>query len=81
MVYCMPASEPACSRFDYEEKLLAKTIRLEISMQDILKSVSDVQTTMVDFDNFKSKMTGIEARLDALESKKGDDEEKAGNIM
>ena len=74
----MPASEPACSRFDYEEKLLAKAIRLEVTVEDLVKSVTNVQTDQAASEALTIKMKEIEARLDALESKEHGAEEKPG---
>ena len=46
----MPTSEPACSRFDYEEKLLAKTIRLEVTVEDLVKRVTQTETTLKNYE-------------------------------
>ena len=44
--HCYASSEPACSKFDYEEKLLAKTIRLENTVDDVVENVAKVQTEL-----------------------------------
>ena len=44
VLQCNATSEPACSKFDYEEKLLAKTIRLENTVDDLIKTVTKCQT-------------------------------------
>lgn len=36
-------SEPQCSKFHYEEKLLEKMIRLEFTVENIKKEVKDIQ--------------------------------------
>ena len=45
---CIASSEPACSKFDYEEKLLAKTIRLENTVDDVSKTLAQVQTGLTE---------------------------------
>ena len=45
---CKPTSEPIYSKFDYEEKLLAKTIRLENTVDDLVKTVTHVQTGLAE---------------------------------
>ena len=38
--------EPACSRFDYDEKVLAKIMRLEDTVADLVNRVAKVETTL-----------------------------------
>ena len=68
-------AEPVCSRFGYEEKILAKTIRLDVSVQDLIKSVTNVQTAS---EALNIKLKEFEARLDVLESMKHDTKETVG---
>lgn len=68
----MLTAEPVCSRFGYEEKILAKTIRLDVSVQDLIKSVTNVQTAS---EALNIKLKEFEARLDVLESMKHDTKE------
>ena len=75
---CMPASEPACSRFDYEEKLLAKTIRLEVTVEDLTESVTKFELTQQALEVLANKVDKIEAKCDAFESKKQEVMEKTG---
>ena len=78
VVQSMQTSEPSCSRFDYEERLLAKTIRFEMAMDGIVKNVSDAQTTM---EAFRSEISEIKARLDALEAKISDTDVQMGKSI
>ena len=41
--FCFGDIEPACSKFDYEEKILAKTIRLEYTVDDLAKRLTKVE--------------------------------------
>ena len=54
-IICIRASEPQCSKFHYEEKLLEKMIRLEISVEamkkDIDKSRHQVTTALENLQN------------------------------
>ena len=52
---CKATSEPICSKFDYEEKLLAKTIRLENTVNDLVKTVTHVQTGLADCQTDRQK--------------------------
>ena len=56
--------EPACSIFEYEEKLLAKIMRLEGRIDEI----GDRLTAMEDIGD---RLTGIETALEALQREKG----------
>ena len=38
--------EPVCSKFDYEEKLFAKTMRLENTMDTLVSRVTNIETTL-----------------------------------
>ena len=38
--------EPACSKFDYDEKVLAKIMRLEDTVTDLVNRVTIVETTL-----------------------------------
>ena len=69
-INCFALLEPACPRFDYEEKLLAKTIRLEISVEGLTESVTKVELAQQSFEDLASKVDKMEAKLGALETKK-----------
>ena len=72
---CMLTAEPVYSRFGYEEKILAKTIRLEVTVQDLIKSVTNVQKAS---EALNIKLKEFEARLDVLEPMKHDTKETVG---
>ena len=74
VLQCNATTEPACSKFDYEEKLLAKTIRLENTVDDLVKTVSHVQTGLAEC-QIDKKEIGLE-----LETLK-DDCEKQNTTM
>jgi hypothetical protein len=38
------SSEPQCSKFHYEEKLLEKMIRTEILVENMKKQINDIET-------------------------------------
>ena len=38
--------EPACSKFDYDEKVLAKVMRLEETITDLVNRVTNMETTL-----------------------------------
>ena len=58
-------AEPACSKFDYEEKLLAKTIRLEVTVEDLVKTVTQVQTGLAKCESRRNEM---ELEIEALKN-------------
>ena len=71
----MPRSEPACLRFDYEEKLLAKTVRLEASVDGLKETVSKVEERL---DDIVIRVKRIEATLGEVETKKQERVEESG---
>jgi len=42
------ASEPKCSKFDFEEKTLEKVIRMELTMERLLAENKEVEQRMAD---------------------------------
>ena len=58
-MHCYATSEHACSKFDYEEKLLAKTIRLENTVDDMGKTLTEVQTGLTECETERKEM-GLE---------------------
>ena len=71
----MPRAEPACSRFDYEEKLLAKTVRLEASVDGLKETVSKVEERL---DDIVIRVERIEVTLGEVETKKQEMAEASG---
>jgi 2-oxoglutarate dehydrogenase complex dehydrogenase (E1) component-like enzyme len=81
------ASEPACSKFSYEEKLLEKMIRTEIKVEtmqkEIKKTKESVFNTLVDiektaakteikFEEIRNNLTGeVVTQLEDLYNKEG----------
>ena len=74
-VESMQRSEPACSRFDYDEKLLAKTVRLEASVDGLTETVSKVQERL---DDIVNRVERIEVTLGEVETKKKERAEESG---
>jgi hypothetical protein len=82
------ASEPVCSKFSYEEKILEKMIRTEIKVEtmqnEIKKTEETVLNTLVDiektaaenqnkFEDFRNNLTGdIVTQLEVLQKKEGE---------
>ena len=58
--------EPICSRFDYDERLLAKTMRLENSMEDIMNRVAKIEAAQEEAKENKGKITSIFNLLDCF---------------
>ncbi|XP_052812716.1 uncharacterized protein LOC128240226 [Mya arenaria] len=54
------AAEPACSKFDYEEKLLGKLIRMEINFEIIIEEMKDLKT------NVKSDIENMDKKIEQL---------------
>ena len=62
ILQCYASSEPACSKFDYEEKLLAKTIRLENTVDDLAKTVTNVQAELTEYQTNRKEI-GLELEI------------------
>ena len=73
-----PRSEPACSRFDYEEKLLTKNVRLEATFEGLKETVSKVEEKLQTVDDLVYKVEKIEIALRDLETKKQETAETSG---
>ncbi|XP_053400881.1 complement C1q tumor necrosis factor-related protein 2-like [Mercenaria mercenaria] len=56
------ANEPACSRFDYEEKLLAKVVRMEIKVEQMVEEIKKTK------DSAMSTTTEIAQRVETVEN-------------
>ncbi|XP_060591451.1 uncharacterized protein LOC132746352 isoform X3 [Ruditapes philippinarum] len=54
--------EPICSKFDYEEKLLEKMIRMEMKMEKIIEEVKDKEK------NIMSVATNLSQRVGNMEN-------------
>lgn len=75
IVHSILVSEPVCSRFDYDERILAKTIRLEMTIEDLM---TKCETSARESEALKKKIMEIEAKLNASLQKKTETAEKAG---
>ena len=63
-VFCKPfQSEAMCSRYDYEEKLLTKTIKLEYAVEELIKNENEMEAK---FTEELEKMAGKFKQLDAV---------------
>ena len=56
VIFVCDCTEPSCSNFDYEEKLQAKTIRLELTVEDLAKTVGHVQDGLTSCENSRKEM-------------------------
>ena len=64
IVFCKPfQSEPMCSRYYYEEKLLTKTIKLEYAVEEVVKNKNEMEAK---FTEELEKMAGKFKQLDAV---------------
>ena len=80
-VHCTRESEVACSKFDYEEKLLAKSIRLENTVDDLASRLRKAEKALEESEALNSKITDIVAKLNATVTKLTESEEKAGEYV
>ena len=80
-VHCKRESEPACSTFDYEEKLLAKSIRLENTVEDLASRLIKAEKALEESEALNSKITDIVAKLNATVTKLTESEENAGEYV
>ncbi|KAH3814838.1 hypothetical protein DPMN_143351 [Dreissena polymorpha] len=73
---------PACSRYDFEEKLLERVLRNELAIETMLK---EIRETNVKVESALNLMQGdrkkIEATLDALDKSKGDMKSQLNNAI
>ena len=74
----MPRSEPACSRFDYEEKLMTKTVKLEATVDGLKENVLKLEEKLQTVDDLVYKVEKIEITLRDLETKKQETAETSG---
>ena len=57
--------EPACSKFDYEEKILAKLIRMEIEVDQVLKETKQTVASMQkELDDFRRESIDTTKQVD-----------------
>lgn len=64
IVICKPfQSEPMCSRYYHEEKLLTKTIKLEYAVEELVKNKNEMEAK---FTEELEKMAGKFKQLDAV---------------
>jgi dihydroorotate dehydrogenase len=63
-------NEPICSKFDYEEKLLEKMIRMEIKMEKIIEEVKDKEKDIITVATNLSQRVG-NMENDALQFRRG----------
>lgn len=78
MVHCTSASEPVCSSFDYDERILAKTIRLEVTLADLM---AKTEISLRESEALKKKITEMEAKLNASLTKTTDTEQGTGTYI
>ena len=57
--------EPACSKFDHEEKILAKLIRMEIEVDQVLKETKQTVASMQkELDDFRRESIDTTKQVD-----------------
>ena len=67
---CKRAPEPVCPRYDYEEKLLAKTIRLEYTVEEMAKSKNEIGTKCIaDLEKITRKIEKLETDITEIKTK------------
>ena len=71
-VFCdLLQSEPMCSKYEYEEKLLAKTMQLGSTVEALIKDKGEMDA------KFKDKLEEIDGKIERLNSKIKEMEMKA----
>lgn len=67
---CKPDPEPVCSKYDYEEKLLAKTIRLEYRVEEVDKNRNEMETKCVaELEKLAARVATHDTAIEAMEAK------------
>ena len=70
-VFCKPFhSEPMCSRYDYEEKLLTKTIKLEYAMEELVKNKNETEAKFTEeLEKMAEKLNKLDADVRQMDNK------------
>lgn len=71
----MDCSEPVCSPYDYEEKLLAKTIRLENIVDNLIQQKVDMET------KFQSELDKMATEIEKINTKIDNSSKKTGKAL
>ena len=67
---CKQDPEPVCHRYDYEEKLLAKTIRLEYTVEELAKSKNEIGTKCIaELEEIAKKIEILETDINQIKTK------------
>ena len=63
-------TETACSAFDYEEKMLTKTIRLENALEDLINKTTEMKTDFeTEIDILETEIEILKIRLNGMDYK------------
>ncbi|XP_052762381.1 heavy metal-binding protein HIP-like [Mya arenaria] len=85
LVYVTVASEPscpACSKYDYEEKVLERMIRMEFAFENVLKENKAVSKTVEeDLTRIKEENTRLHATVDVLKDQQEQAERRLVSLM
>ncbi|XP_052762464.1 uncharacterized protein LOC128205086 [Mya arenaria] len=85
LVSATVASEPscpACSKYDYEEKVLERMIRMEFAFEKVLKENKDVSKTVEqDLTRIKVENERLHATVDALKNQQEQAERRLVSLM
>ena len=61
-------TEQVCSSYDYEEKLLAKTIRLENTIEDLMNKTTEMETSFtMELETLETEIEKLNTRLNGME--------------
>ncbi|XP_052761363.1 collagen alpha-2(VIII) chain-like [Mya arenaria] len=73
---------PACSKFDYEEKVLERMIRMEFAFENVLKENKAVSKSVEqDLSRINEENERLHATVDALKDQQEQAERRLGSLM
>ncbi|XP_052761790.1 uncharacterized protein LOC128204414 [Mya arenaria] len=73
---------PACSKYDYEEKVLERMVRMEFAFEKVLKENKDVSKTVEqDLTRIKEENERLHATIDALKDQQEQAERRLVSLM
>ena len=70
-------SEAMCSRYDYEEKLLTKTIKLEYAMEELAKTKNEMEAKFTEeLEKMAEKLNKLDADVKQMGNKPEEEKRK-----
>lgn len=75
MITLTVGAEPTCSKFDYDEKLLTKMIKMEFQMEQILKETKDEMASV------KQALSVMESKLAEFEQRQTESVDNANKFI